>query len=776
MHGVSSVPSNFNSQSDDSLRFGTLPSLTTLRESRRVTPTVQFGTLPSVTLRHENSVSTTATRSPTTSTTQTAEDNLNRSLASSEVNKRLFSEPRSNTSQEAIVKQQPPKAAESVSTHQMVTRSKAGIVKPNPRYVLFNITAEHTEPRTVKEALKHPGWNGAMTEEMVSFDETDTFTLVPYHPDMHILGCRWIFRIKLNADGSVKCLRSRLVVKGYDQEEGIDYLDTYSPVVKSPTIRAVLHFATVNKWDIRQLDVKHAFLYGDLEETVYMHQPPGFINPEKPTHVCKLNKAIYGLKQAPRAWFNRFSDFLLSFGFICSIRDPSLFIYRRNGDVMLLLLYVDDIALTGSNKTLIGTLLTALNKEFRMKDLGCFHYFLGLQAHFLSNGLFLNQEKYAEDLLHISGMSECTPVATPLPLQLNRVPDKSPLFPQPTYFRSLAGKLQYLTLTRPDLQFAVNYICQRMHAPTDTDFQLLKRVLRYLRGTTNFGISFYSDTDFTVRAYSDSDWGGCPDTRRSTGGFCTFLGSNIISWSAQKQQSVSRSSTEAEYRTLSDTAAELVWLINLMREIGIPHTAPPELYCDNLSAVYLSATPAMHKRSKHFEVNFHFVRERVASGSLIVHHIPGAQQLADIFTKSLSTQNFQNLRFKLGVVGTPTQSLRGHVDRREERDKEMKVWIPKKKSVSELHSVSETEKKINVDSESNKLFKAETSFVNNEMGLRDTTIKPIQSQSETTATKETEIKNRAKDKSGGPAEYDQEQPITLRNSFALLESNEDLKT
>lgn len=445
-----------------------------------------------------------------------------------------------------------------------------------------------------------------MTEEMVSFDETDTFTLVPYHPDMHILGCRWIFRVKLNADGTVKCLRSRLVVKGYDQEEGIDYLDTYSPVVKSPTIRAMLHLATVNKWEIKQLDVKHAFLYGDLTETVFMHQPPGFINPEKPGYVCKLNKAIYGLKQAPRAWFNRFSDFLLDFGFICSLRDPSLFIYRKNGDIMLLLLYVDDIALTGSNNTLISKLIEALNIEFKMKDLGCFHYFLGLQTHFHSTGLFLNQEKYAEDLLHIAGMSECTPVSTPLPAQLHRVPDETALFPQPTYFRSLAGKLQYLTLTRPDLQVAVNYICQRMHAPTENDFHLLKRVLRYLRGTTNLGLSFDSTSASIIKAYSDSDWGGCPDTRRSTGGFCTFLGSNLISWSAQKQQSVSRSSTEAEYRTLSDTAAEIVWLTNIMTGIGIPQNSPPELFCDNLSAVYLSATPAMHKKSKHFEVDFHF--------------------------------------------------------------------------------------------------------------------------------------------------------------------------
>lgn len=319
-----------------------------------------------------------------------------------------------------------------------------------------------------------------------------------------------------------------------------------------------------------------------------------------------------------------------------------------------------------------------------------------------------------------------------------------------------------------------------MHAPTETDFLLLKRVLRYLRGTTNFGISFNSETDFAVRAYSDSDWGGCLETRRSTGGFCTFLGSNLISWSAQKQPSVSRSSTEEEYRTLSDTAAELVWLLNLMREIGIPHTAPPELFCDNLSAVYLSATPAMHKRSKHFEVDFHFVRERVASGSLIVHHIPGVQQLADIFTKSLSTQSFNDLRFKLGVVGTPTQSLRGHVDR---RDKEKKTWKQRMKkaevcdSVSETEkNVSETEKKAEADLKEDKLFRAETSYVNNKMGRLETSKKPNQDKREATATMKSQIENKTKDKRSGPALYESEQPITLKNRFDMLESNEELKS
>ncbi|XP_033147559.1 uncharacterized mitochondrial protein AtMg00810 [Brassica rapa] len=294
-----------------------------------------------------------------------------------------------------------------------------------------------------------------------------------------------------------------------------------------------------------------------------------------------------------------------------------------------------------------------------MKDLGQMHYFLGIQATFHSNGLFLNQQQYAENILAVASMSNCNPVATPLPTQLNQIPQKKELFSNPTYYRTLAGKLQYLTLTRPDIQYSVNYICQKMHSPTVSDFDLLKRILRYVRGTTDMGINFTKETDFVVRAYSDSDWGGCPSTRRSTGGFCTFLGSNLLSWSSLKQPSVSRSSTEAEYRSLSETATELHWIGSVMRELGIPMQTTPELYCDNLSSVHLTTNPSFHKRSKHFELDYHYVRERVALKALVVRHIPAQQQLADIFTKSLSAGAFQNLRAKLGVVVPPSLSLRG---------------------------------------------------------------------------------------------------------------------
>lgn len=325
-------------------------------------------------------------------------------------------------------------------------------------------------------------------------------------------------------------------------------------MVRTATMRMVLHLVVVSHWEVKQLHVKNAFLHGDLHETVYMRQPPGFEDKDHPEYVCKLHKALYGLTQSPRAWFDKLSSYIIEFGFKCSTRDPSLFIYRDNKHIMLLLLYVDDMALIGNDQQFISEFVAKLSEKFRLKDMGPLSYFLGIQAINSTNGLFLNQEKYAKDLLQAAGMLDCFPMPTPLPLQLNRVPDQDIPFSEPTYFRSLAGKLQYLTLTRPDIQFAVNFVCQKMHTPTVSDFQLLKRILRYLKGTINMGLTLHSDTDSMLRAYCDSDWAGCRDTRRSTGGFCTFLGVNIISWSAQKQDSVARSSTEAEYRTLSDTA------------------------------------------------------------------------------------------------------------------------------------------------------------------------------------------------------------------------------
>ena len=365
------------------------------------------------------------------------------------------------------------------------------------------------------------------------------------------------------------------------------------------------------------------------------------------------------MKQAPRAWFDKFSNFLLEFGFQCSFPDPSLFIYHQGTDVLYLLLYVDDMILTGNNETLLKTLIEKLSTVFRMKDMGSIHYFLGIQVHQCDNGQFLNQSKYAQDLLITAGMRDCAPMPTPLPMKLDNLKGSDELFAEPSYFRSLAGKLQYLTLTRPDLQFSVNYICQKMHQPSISDFALLKRILRYVKGTFDMGVSIKESTTSTLVCYSDSDWAGCKDTRRSTGVFCTMLGSNVISWSAKRHDTVSKSSTEAEYRTMSAATSEIVWLQHLLKIMGLQQQIIPLLLCDNLSVVCLTANPMFHKRTKHFDVDYHYVRERVAMKAMEVKHIPATLQMADIFTKSLSQESFYKWRSKLGVFVPPTSSLRG---------------------------------------------------------------------------------------------------------------------
>ena len=287
-----------------------------------------------------------------------------------------------------------------VNIHPMQTRGKAGIQRPNTCYALLTSKYTAKVPKNIAEAMAHPGWNESVSDEIGTIHMLDTWDLVPASEDMHILSSRWLFTIKFWPDGTVRKLKSRLVVKGYEQEEGLDYLETFSPVVRTTTILLVLNIAVSEGWSLRQLDVTNAFLHGELDEPVYMYQPPGFVDQEKPNHVCKLTKALYGLKQAPRAWFNTFSHFLIDFGFTCSKADPSLFTYHKDDQTLMLLLFVGDILLTGSSVALLESLLQKLNNRFSMKDLVSPDYFLGIEIQRHSEGLFLHQRAYAEDILH----------------------------------------------------------------------------------------------------------------------------------------------------------------------------------------------------------------------------------------------------------------------------------------------------------------------------------------------------------------------------------------
>ena len=553
--------------------------------------------------------------------------------------------------------------------HPMTTRSKSGIFKPrHPAHLslvqsspLIHALLATSEPKGFKSAAKNPAWLAAMDEEMKALHTNDTWDLVPRPSNTNIVGSKWVFRTKFLSDGSIERFKARLVAKGYTQLPGLDYTDTFSPVVKASTVRVVLSLAVSHKWPIRQLDVKNAFLNGILHETVYMEQPPGYVDPCHPLHVCKLKKALYGLKQAPRAWFQRFSSFLLKLGFFCSRADTSLFVFNRQDDLIYLLLYVDDIILTGNTSALINRFISQLHSEFAVKDLGPLNYFLGLEASPTPDGLFLSQVKYATDVLARAQLLDSKPVTTPM-IVSQRLSSEGTPFADPTLYRSLVGALQYLTITRPDLAHSVNSVSQFLHAPTDVHFQVVKRILRYVKGTLNFGLQFTSSSSMGLVAYSDADWAGCPDTRRSTSGYSIFLGKNLVSWSAKKQPTVSRSSCESEYRALALAATEVLWLTHLLQDLRVPLTHRPLLLCDNKSAIFLSSNPVSHKRAKHIELDYHFLRELVVAGTLRLQHVPSHLQLADVFTKSVSRDLYVFFRSKLRVCVNPTLSLRGAVE------------------------------------------------------------------------------------------------------------------
>ncbi len=320
------------------------------------------------------------------------------------------------------------------------------------------------------------------------------------------------------------------------------------------------------------------------------------------------------------------------------------------------------MVITGNDPTRIKWLITQLGQEFSIKDLGFIHHFLGIEAHYTNNGLFLCQTRYAEDILHRASMQSSRPISTPMPEKGRHLPSTDGPYPDPSHYRSLVGALQYLTFTRPDLSYSVNFACQFMHSPTMAHYKLVKRILRYVRGTTSLGIIIHASSTLDLYGFSDADWAGCPTTRRSTTGFCTFLGSNCISWSAKKQPTVARSSAEAEYRAMASTAAELTWLSFLLRDLGISISRPPILHCDNLSALHMTINPVFHGRTKHIELDYHYVRERVALGALETRFVPSNHQLADIFTKPLSKALFLDLRLKLGLLFDPRHSLRGSVN------------------------------------------------------------------------------------------------------------------
>jgi hypothetical protein len=350
--------------------------------------------------------------------------------------------------------------------------------------------------------------------------------VVPYPSNVKVIGCKWVYSVKLRSDGTLDRYKTRLVALRNRQEYGVDYEETFAPVAKMTTVRTFISIAASQGWPLHQMDIKNAFLHGDLKEDIYMTPPPGLFSSPS-SAVCKLKRSLYGLKQAPRAGFEKFRSTLLHFSFVQSQYDTFLFLCKTPAGLVLLLVYVDDIVITGTDSSLIEHLKQNLQASFHMKDLGPLTYFLGLAVHTDSSGIFLNQHKYTQDLISLAGLQDYSLVDTPMKVNVKFRSEKGDLLFDPTVFQQLVGN--HLTITRPDISFAVQQVSQFMQTPRHLHLATVRRIIRYLRGSSSRGLFFPTGSSLRLVTYSDADWAGCPDTRQSITGWCMFLGDSLIS-------------------------------------------------------------------------------------------------------------------------------------------------------------------------------------------------------------------------------------------------------
>ncbi|KAJ4715914.1 Retrovirus-related Pol polyprotein from transposon TNT 1-94 [Melia azedarach] len=470
--------------------------------------------------------------------------------------------------------------------------------KPNPKYANAVLEEDISvkEPETFEEAVQHKEWRNTMEEEILALKQNETWDLVPKSQEIKPISCKWVYKIKRRPDGSVERYKARLVARGFSQQYGLDYDETFSPVAKITTVRVLIALAASKSWKLWQMDVKNAFLHGELDREIYMEQPKGFECKERSHYVCKLKKALYGLKQAPRAWYGKIAEFLVQSGYSVSSADSSLFVKKQDGRLAIVLVYVDDLIITGDNEGEIRQTRRNLSVRFQMKELGELKHFLGLEVERTDEGLFLCQQKYTKDLLKKFGMLECKPVLTPIEANSNLCAEE--------------GK---------DLEDTTMY--------------------RRLKNQEN-----------KIVGYCDADYAGCRDTRRSTTGYVFNFGRTAVSWSSKRQPTVSLSTIEAEYRASAMAAQESTWLMQLMKDLHQPTGKVVELFCDNQSAIRLAENPVFHARTKHVEVHYHFVREKVLKGEIKMKYISTEEQVADMLTKGLNASKVEEFRTQLGMI------------------------------------------------------------------------------------------------------------------------------
>ncbi|GJR33392.1 putative ribonuclease H-like domain-containing protein [Tanacetum coccineum] len=450
-------------------------------------------------------------------------------------------------------------------------------------HCLFACFLSQLEPSSVAQALNDPDWVEAMQEEMQQFVNQDVWKLVPLPEGKTAIGTKWILKNKRDVRGIVVRNKARLVAQGYRQEEGIDYDEVFAPVDRIEAIRLFLAFASYMGFMVYQMDVKSAFLYGEIDEEVYVTQPKGFEDPFYPKHVYRVVKALYGLHQAPRAWYARLSTFLLKHNYRRGTIDKTLFIKKNSRDIILVQVYVDDIIFGSTNKAWCTEFEVLMKGEFEMSAMGELTFFLGLQVKQQPDGIFISQDKYVQDMLRRFDMESVRPATTPYEAAKPKSKDELDDAVNVHLYRSMIGSLMYLTASRTDIMFAVSACSRHQVTPLTSNLNAVKKIFKYLKGQPKLGLWYPRDSPFVLEAYSDSDYAGSNGDRKSTTGGCQFLGRRLISWQCKKQTVVATSSTEAEY-------------------VAAAH-------CCGQSTICIVKNPVFHQRTKHIEIRHHFIRD-----------------------------------------------------------------------------------------------------------------------------------------------------------------------
>ncbi|KAL5827802.1 hypothetical protein ACOSQ3_019653 [Xanthoceras sorbifolium] len=540
-------------------------------------------------------------------------------------------------------------------------RRSSRVPKPIQRYspsLHYLLLTDSGEPECYDEAMQVEDsvkWESAMRDEMDSLMSNQTWELAELPPGKKALHNKWVFRIKEEHNGN-KRYKARMVVKGFQQKEGIDYNEIFSPVVKLTTIRLVLKIVAAENLHLEQLDVKTAFLHGDLEEEIYMRQPEGFKEAGKENLVCRLKKSLYGLKQAPRQWYKKFDSFMSSSGFTRCQADHCCYIKRFDNSFIILLLYVDDMLVAGSDMQEIMNLKRELSKQFAMKNLGAAKQILGMRIKrdTKSGTLLLSQAEYIKKVLSRFNMQDAKPVSTPLGVHFRLSKEQSPKTEEERThmakvpYASAIGSLMYaMVCTRPDIAQAVGAVSRYMNNPGKIHWEAVKWILRYLRGTTN-KILCFKGGDTTLTGYVDADLAGNVDIRKSTTGYVYTLGGTAVSWVSQLQKIVALSTTEAEYVAVTEASKEMVWLQSFLEELG-KKQEDNVLYCDSQSAIHLAKNPSFHSRTKHIQLRYHFIRSLLEDGILKLEKISGAQNPADMLTKTVTTDKLKLCSASVGL-------------------------------------------------------------------------------------------------------------------------------